>query len=102
MCLGIPGKIVAINDTENLLASVEVNGIRREINVSCVVENHAEELIGKWALVHVGFAMCIIDEQQAQQTLDALSSMQVLEHEVEDFTAVGQYSTINRQNGEQA
>lgn len=47
MCLGIPGKIVAITDTENLLASVEVNGIRREINVSCIVENSVEELMGK-------------------------------------------------------
>lgn len=90
MCLGIPGKIVEITDAEAMLANVEVSGIKREINIACVIETTAEALIGKWALVHVGFAMCIINESQAKETLDALASMQALEHEVDDFSSVGQ------------
>lgn len=86
MCLGIPGKIVAITDEQAMLGQVEVSGIQREVNLSCVVETTASDLIGRWALVHVGFAMCLIDEQQAQETLDALAAMQAIEHEIDDFS----------------
>lgn len=89
MCLGIPGKIINIVDSKHSLATIEVSGIKREINVSCIVETDINALVGKWALVHVGFAMCIIDESQAKETLDALSAMQALEHEVDDFRSVG-------------
>lgn len=90
MCLGIPGKIVEITDIDAMLANVEVSGIKREISIACVIDTTAEDLIGKWSLVHVGFAMCIIDEAQAKETLDALQAMQALDHEVDDFSAVGQ------------
>lgn len=90
MCLGIPGKIIEITDSEAMLANVEVSGIKREINIACVIETTAEDLVGKWALVHVGFAMCLIDEAQAKETLEALEAMQALDHEVDDFSSVGQ------------
>ncbi|MDB1122380.1 HypC/HybG/HupF family hydrogenase formation chaperone [Vibrio algarum] len=90
MCLGIPGKIVEITDVESMLANVEVSGIKREINIACIIETTVEDLVGKWTLVHVGFAMCIIDEVQAKETLLALETMQALDHEVNDFSAVGQ------------
>lgn len=90
MCLGIPGKIVEITDVESMLANVEVSGIKREINIACIIETTVEDLVGKWTLVHVGFAMCIIDEVQAKETLLALEAMQALDHEVNDFSAVGQ------------
>lgn len=89
MCLGIPGKIVEIVDPQAMQAMVEVSGIRRQINIACVVESTPEALVGKWALVHVGFAMCLIDEAQAKETLNALAAMQALDHEVDDFSSVG-------------
>ncbi|TCS36755.1 HypC/HybG/HupF family hydrogenase formation chaperone [Reinekea marinisedimentorum] len=86
MCLGVPGKVVGITDAAGLLAHVEVSGIKREVNLGCVVNGATDELVGKWVLVHVGFAMCVIDEAQAKETLAALESMQALEHELDDFS----------------
>lgn len=86
MCLGIPGKIVEITDSTALLGSVEVSGIKREVNLACVVEGDPNDLLGHWVLVHVGFAMCVIDEAQAKETLDALEAMSALDHEIDDFS----------------
>ncbi len=71
MCLGIPGQVVAISNAENKLALVEIAGIRREVNLACIVdEDHrVEDCVGDWVLVHVGFAMSRIDEAQAAETL---------------------------------
>jgi len=77
MCLGIPGQIVAISDTENELGIVDVSGVRREINLICVIdENHPiESCVGDWVLVHVGFAMSRIDEAEAAATLKILEQL---------------------------
>ena len=77
MCLGIPGQIVAISDTENELGIVDVSGVRREINLICVIdENHPiESCVGDWVLVHVGFAMSRIDEAEAAATLQILEQL---------------------------
>jgi hydrogenase expression/formation protein HypC len=77
MCLGIPGRIVAITDARRLLALVDVMGVRREVNIACVVDEALplDACIGTWVLVHVGFAMSIIDEDEAQRTLDILKSL---------------------------
>jgi hydrogenase expression/formation protein HypC len=74
MCLGIPGKIVAITSHVNKLATVEVLGVQREINIACIVsETHSvDACVGDWVLVHVGFAMSRIDATEAQLTLDVL------------------------------
>ena len=74
MCLGIPGKIVAITSHVNKLATVEVLGVRREINIACIVneEHPVDSCVGDWVLVHVGFAMSRIDEKEAAATLDVL------------------------------
>ena len=74
MCLGIPGKIVAITHPGNKLAMVEVMGVRREINITCIVdaEHGLDDCIGDWVLVHVGFAMSRIDENEARLTLEVL------------------------------
>ena len=77
MCLGIPGKIVAITHHLNKLATVEVLGVRREINIACIVsETHpVDACVGDWVLVHVGFAMSRIDAAEAQLTLDVLNML---------------------------
>ena len=86
MCLGIPGQIIEITDSNAMLGIVIVSGIKREVNLACVIDSTTEALIGKWALIHVGFAMCIIDEKQAKETLSALEAMQDLDHEIDDFS----------------
>jgi hydrogenase expression/formation protein HypC len=73
MCLGIPGQIVAITDAQRKLASVDVGGVKREINIACVVdERPIEANIGDWVLVHVGFAMSRINAEEAAKTLKLL------------------------------
>lgn len=75
MCLGIPGRITAITDAGRLMAMAEVSGVRREVNVACVAGNRLEDLVGQWALIHVGFAMSLIDEEEAAKTLEALREL---------------------------
>jgi hydrogenase expression/formation protein HypC len=71
MCLGIPGEVVALSDPAANLATVSVAGVRRVINVSLV--DGVEP--GDWVLVHVGFAMSKIDEDEAQATLALLEGL---------------------------
>jgi len=84
MCLGIPGKVVEITDRETMSGIVEISGIRREVNLACVVNQSPEELLNRWVLIHVGFAMCVIDEAQAQESLAALETLQQLAEAQED------------------
>jgi hydrogenase expression/formation protein HypC len=85
MCLGVPGKVVEVGDDIHQLAWVDVCGVKRAINIALVCEGDPHELLGQWVLVHVGFAMSLLDEQEAQDTLAALQSMQAvgldLDHE---------------------
>lgn len=85
MCLGIPGRIVAIADAEAMLAVVDVSGVRRTVDVVCVAEPGAllDDLIGAWVLVHVGFAMSRIDEEEAAATLKVLSEIGEAEAEID-------------------
>ncbi|WP_198244307.1 HypC/HybG/HupF family hydrogenase formation chaperone [methane-oxidizing endosymbiont of Gigantopelta aegis] len=85
MCLGIPGQIVEIIDYEQLLAKVDVSGVKRQVNIACVVdENHPpESCVGDWVLVHVGFAMSRIDEDEAQKTLALLSELGEVQQELD-------------------
>ncbi|MEM1251570.1 MAG: HypC/HybG/HupF family hydrogenase formation chaperone [Cyanobacteria bacterium P01_H01_bin.21] len=77
MCLGIPGQILEVTDVAQKLAMVDVSGVRRQVNIACVVdEDHpVESCVGDWVLVHVGFAMNRIDPKEAQITLDLLTEM---------------------------
>jgi len=75
MCLGIPGQIVEITDEDRLLAMADISGVRREVNVSCIVDGPLEDLVGTYALIHVGFAMARIDEEEAAATLEALRGL---------------------------
>ena len=75
MCLGIPGQIVAVADADAMLCVVDVSGVRRQVNVACVMGASIDDLVGKWALIHVGFAMAVIDEDEAAKTLEALKEL---------------------------
>ena len=85
MCLGIPGRIVKIDDAERKLATVDVSGVRRQINIACIVddEHPVERCVGDWVLVHVGFAMSRIDEQEAAETLRILTELGEAQAEIE-------------------
>ncbi len=84
MCLGIPGQIIKITDSADLMATVEISGIQRAVNIACIVsEDHpAESCVGDWVLVHVGFAMSRIDEEEAQKTLELLSELGEMQDEL--------------------
>jgi hydrogenase expression/formation protein HypC len=77
MCLGIPAQIVRIDDAERMLATVEVGGVRRQVNIICIVDagHPPESCVGDWVLLHVGFAMCRIDEAEAAETLRVLTEL---------------------------
>ncbi len=85
MCVGIPGQIVAIVDAATDTAMVEICGVRRAVNVACVVEEAGghEACVGEWVLVHVGFAMSRIDEQEAFDTLELLRELGEMDQEME-------------------
>ena len=90
MCLGIPGRVVEITDAANKLGLVDVCGVRRQINLACVVnENHSvASCVGDWVLVHVGFAMSRINEEEAQLTLELLRELGEAQNEIEAMRRV--------------
>ncbi len=74
MCLAIPGKLESITtklDETFRIGSVDFEGIKKEVNLALV----PEAKIGDYVLVHVGAAIGIIDEEEAQKTMDALKLM---------------------------
>jgi len=77
MCLGIPGRIVSIDDETRKLATVDVGGVQRQINLACIVDDKhpLQSCIGEWVLVHVGFAMARINEREARETLRLLQEL---------------------------
>jgi len=88
MCLGIPGQIIEIADAARKLATVDVSGVRREVNVICIEgDGPLEELIGAWVLIHVGFAMSRIDEAEARATLEILHQLGEAQDEIEAMRA---------------
>jgi hydrogenase expression/formation protein HypC len=85
MCLGIPGLIIRIDDNEKKLATVDICGVRRQINIACIIsDTHAvDDCVGDWVLVHVGFAMSRIDEREAAMTLQILTELGEAQAEIE-------------------
>jgi hydrogenase expression/formation protein HypC len=73
MCLGIPGEIVELMDDRPDLAKVDVSGVRRAINIGLLENERLEP--GDWVLIHVGFALSKIDEQEAKAALDFLEGI---------------------------
>lgn len=86
MCVGIPAKVVEILPAERKMAVVEVEGVRREVSIVMVLDDGVA--VGDWVLLHVGFAMSIIDEDEAASQLDFMRMLGgVYEEEVEAFSA---------------
>ena len=87
MCLGIPGQIVALTDPDRMMAMAEVSGVRREVNIAPIATGNLEDVVGKWALIHVGFAMAEIDEEEAAKTLEALRGLGEAQETLEAMAA---------------
>jgi hydrogenase expression/formation protein HypC len=85
MCLGIPGQIVRIDDAVRKLATADVGGIRRQVNIACIVdETHpVDTCVGDWVLIHAGFAMNRIAEEEAAKTLEILTQIGEAQAELE-------------------
>ncbi|CAB1128567.1 HypC/HybG/HupF family hydrogenase formation chaperone [Candidatus Hydrogenisulfobacillus filiaventi] len=75
MCLAIPGKIVEIVDEENDIAKLDVSGVRRNVNIALLRNQGVEVSPGSWVLVHVGFAMSKLGDQEAKEMLRELKSI---------------------------
>lgn len=72
MCLAIPGKVLAL-DPGGHLATVDVMGVRRRVNIDLVKEDGIAE--GDWVLIHVGFALSKVSEQEAEAQLKLLAAL---------------------------
>jgi len=82
MCLAIPGQVVALVDESAQLATVDVAGVLRNVNVGLLEAARP----GDWVLIHVGFALSKVDEDEAQATLGLLRRMgEAFEQELEDL-----------------
>jgi hydrogenase expression/formation protein HypC len=75
MCLAIPGQIVEIVDVANRLADVDVAGVRRTVNVGLLDAEDGGAAPGDWVLIHVGFALSKVDEEEALATRRMLERM---------------------------
>ena len=76
MCLAVPGRIMDVVDESNRLARVDVAGVRRTINIGLLDGGDGSGVgPGDWVLVHVGFAISQIDEEEALATRRLLEEM---------------------------
>jgi len=86
MCLGIPGQLVELMESHEHLARVDVSGVTRVINIGLLEDEPVQP--GDWVLIHVGFAMSKIDEEEANLALGSLQMMgQAYDDELEAFFA---------------
>ena len=87
MCLAIPGRIIDVVDEANRLARVDVAGVLRTVNVG-LLAGGAGAAVGDWVLIHVGFAISKVDEEEAAATLSLLEGMgSDFEAELEELKA---------------
>jgi hydrogenase expression/formation protein HypC len=88
VCLAIPGQILEFCDPERFLARVDVAGVRRVVNVALVSGGSDGVQVGEWVLIHVGFAISQVDEQEALATRELLERMgREYEQELEELKA---------------
>ncbi|HBL7237493.1 TPA: HypC/HybG/HupF family hydrogenase formation chaperone [Serratia liquefaciens] len=89
MCIGIPGQIVALDLHQPQHAWADVCGVQREVNIALVCREGEpkEAMLGCWVLIHVGFAMSRLDQQEAEDMLATLQAMGEVEQDVALFLA---------------
>jgi hydrogenase expression/formation protein HypC len=88
MCLAIPGQIVKVVDDDNHLAQVDVAGVKRTVNIGLLGDNGDGPGPGDWVLIHVGFAISQVDEDEAHATRKLLEAMGAeYEQELEELKA---------------
>jgi hydrogenase expression/formation protein HypC len=88
MCLAIPAQIIEVIDEETRIASVDVAGVRRNANIGLLDDDGVGVGPGDWVLIHVGFALSKVDEQEARATLKLLEGMGAdYEQELEELKA---------------
>jgi hydrogenase expression/formation protein HypC len=77
MCLGVPGQVVSVSLDDRKVGIVNIGGVRREVNLACVLvaDEPLGNLVGEWVLVHVGFAMSRMDQEEAEKTLQLLREL---------------------------
>lgn len=76
MCLGIPGQIVDIIDPAQMRARADVDGVRRDVSVALLgLEGPEGVRVGDWVLIHVGFALSKIDEEEARAAMEFLEGI---------------------------
>ena len=87
MCLAIPGQVVSLAPDQPLLARVDVGGVQRNVNVGLLEDSTVAP--GDWVLIHVGFALSKIGEEEARDQLRMLRAMgedQLAIEEVRGYT----------------
>jgi hydrogenase expression/formation protein HypC len=88
VCLAIPGRVIEIVDEANRLALVDVAGVRRTVNIGLLDADGKSATPGDWVLIHVGFALSLVDEEEAAATLALLQGMGAdYEQELEELKA---------------
>ena len=88
MCLAIPGQIVDVVDEANRLARVDVAGVKRNVNIGLLDDDGSGVGPGDWVLIHVGFAISQVDEEEAVATRRMLEGMGAdYEAELEELKA---------------
>jgi hydrogenase expression/formation protein HypC len=89
MCLAIPAQVVEFVDEERRLALVDIAGLRRNVNVGLLDDDDGGGARpGDWVLIHVGFALSKVDEEEAHATLRLLEQMgSDFEQELEELKA---------------
>jgi hydrogenase expression/formation protein HypC len=93
MCLAIPGRVVELIAGQNQLGVVEVAGVRRKVQLGLLTEDMPKT--GDWVLIHVGFAMSKISEEQAAEQMHLLSLLGENEQAMEEVRGYGQEVTSN-------
>ncbi len=88
MCLAIPGQILEIVDPDTRVAKVDVAGVRRNVNIGLLDSEPGGVGVGDWVLIHVGFALSKVDEEEALATRKMLEGMGAdYEAELEELKA---------------